>query len=47
MSRQCMPTVLPDFGMEREDAAPKELGISGYLYFVADAEFNRLLKSTT
>ena len=33
-----------DFGMEREDAAPKELGISGYLYFVADAEFNRLLK---
>lgn len=32
-----------DFGMEREDAAPKELGISGYLYFVADAEFNRLL----
>ena len=33
-----------DFGMEREDAAPKELSISGYLYFVADAEFNRLLK---
>ena len=33
-----------DFGMESEDAAPKELGISGYLYFVADAEFNRLLK---
>ena len=33
-----------DFGMEREDAAPKELGISGYLYFVADAEFNRLLE---
>ena len=33
-----------DFGMEREDAASKELGISGYLYFVADAEFNRLLE---
>ena len=33
-----------DFGMESEDAAPKGLGISGYLYFVADAEFNRLLE---
>ena len=33
-----------DFGMEREDAAPKELSISGYLYFVADTEFNRLLE---
>ena len=33
-----------DFGMEREDAAPKELSISGYLYFVADAEFNKLLE---
>ena len=33
-----------DFGMEREDAAPKDLGISGYLYFVADTEFNRLLE---
>lgn len=33
-----------DFGTESEDAAPKELGISGYLYFVADAEFNRLLE---
>ena len=33
-----------DFGMESEDAAPKELSISGYLYFVADAEFNRLLE---
>ena len=33
-----------NLGMEREDAAPKELGISGYLYFVADAEFNRLLE---
>ena len=33
-----------DFGMEREDRAPKELSISGYLYFVADAEFNRLLE---
>ena len=32
------------FGTESEDAAPKELGISGYLYFVADAEFNRLLE---
>ena len=33
-----------DFGMERENAAPKDLGISGYLYFVADTEFNRLLE---
>ena len=33
-----------DFGMEREDATPKELSISGYLYFVADAEFNKLLE---
>ena len=33
-----------DFGMESEDRAPKELSISGYLYFVADAEFNRLLE---
>lgn len=33
-----------DFGMEREDAVPKELSISGYLYFVADTEFNRLLE---
>ena len=33
-----------DFGMESEDRTPKELGISGYLYFVADAEFNRLLE---
>ena len=33
-----------DFGMESEDRAPKELGISGYLYFVADTEFNRLLE---
>ena len=33
-----------DFGMEREDRAPKDLSISGYLYFVADAEFNRLLE---
>ena len=33
-----------DFGMDREDAAPKDLSISGYLYFVADAEFNRLLE---
>ena len=33
-----------NIGMESEDRAPKELGISGYLYFVADAEFNRLLE---
>lgn len=33
-----------DFGMEREDAVLKNLSISGYLYFVADAEFNRLLE---
>ena len=33
-----------NFGMEREDAAPKDFSISGYLYFVADAEFNRLLE---
>lgn len=33
-----------DFGMESEDRAPKNLSISGYLYFVADAEFNRLLE---
>ena len=33
-----------NLGMESEDRAPKELGISGYLYFVADAEFNRLLE---
>lgn len=33
-----------DFGMESEDAAPKDFSISGYLYFVADAEFNRLLE---
>lgn len=33
-----------DFGMEREDATPKNLSISGYLYFVADAEFNKLLE---
>lgn len=33
-----------DFGMEREDATPKDLSISGYLYFVADAEFNKLLE---
>ena len=33
-----------DFGTESEDAAPKDFSISGYLYFVADAEFNRLLE---
>lgn len=33
-----------DFGTEREDAMPKDLSISGYLYFVADAEFNKLLE---
>ena len=33
-----------DFGTESEDEAPKDFSISGYLYFVADAEFNRLLE---
>ena len=33
-----------DFGTESEDAAPKDFSISGYLHFVADAEFNRLLE---
>ena len=33
-----------DFGTESEDAAPKDFSISGYLYFGADAEFNRLLE---
>lgn len=48
ISREYITAMFADrfsnFGMEREDAAPKELGISGYLYFVADAEFNRLLE---
>ena len=48
ISREYVTAMFADrfsnFGMEREDAAPKELGISGYLYFVADAEFNRLLE---
>ena len=48
ISREYVTAIFADrfsnFGMEREDAAPKELGISGYLYFVADAEFNRLLE---
>lgn len=33
-----------DLGMESEDRAPKDFSISGYLYFVADTEFNRLLE---
>ena len=48
ISREYVTAMFADrfsnFGMEREDAVPKELGISGYLYFVADAEFNRLLE---
>ena len=48
ISREYVTAMFADrfsnFGMEREDAAPKELSISGYLYFVADAEFNRLLE---
>ena len=48
ISREYVTAMFADrfssFGMESEDAAPKELGISGYLYFVADAEFNRLLE---
>ena len=33
-----------DFGREDKEANPKTVGISGYLHFVADAEFNKLLK---
>lgn len=48
ISREYVTAMFADrfsnFGMESEDAAPKELSISGYLYFVADAEFNRLLE---
>ena len=48
ISREYVTAMFADcfagFGMESEDAAPKGLGISGYLYFVADAEFNRLLE---
>lgn len=44
ISREYVTAMFADFGMEREDAAPKNLSISGYLYFVADAEFNRLLE---
>jgi len=48
ISREYVTAMFADrfsnLGMEREDAAPKELSISGYLYFVADAEFNRLLE---
>ena len=48
ISREYVTAMFADrfsnFGMEREDAVPKELSISGYLYFVADAEFNRLLE---
>lgn len=48
ISREYVTAMFADrfsnFGMESEDRTPKELGISGYLYFVADAEFNRLLE---
>ena len=48
ISREYVTAMFADrfsnFGTESEDAAPKELSISGYLYFVADAEFNRLLE---
>ena len=48
ISREYVTAMFADrfsnFGMESEDGAPKELGISGYLYFVADVEFNRLLE---
>ena len=48
ISREYVTAIFADrfsnFGTESEDRAPKELGISGYLYFVADAEFNRLLE---
>jgi len=48
ISREYVTAMFADrfsnLGMESEDRAPKELGISGYLYFVADAEFNRLLE---
>lgn len=48
ISREYVTAMFADrfsnFGMESEDRAPKELGISGYLHFVADAEFNRLLE---
>lgn len=33
-----------DFNREDKEANPKTVGISGYLHFVADAEFNKLLK---
>ena len=48
ISREYVTAMFADrfsnFCMESEDRAPKKLGISGYLYFVADAEFNRLLE---
>lgn len=48
ISREYVTAMFADrfsnFGMESEDAAPKDFSISGYLYFVADAEFNRLLE---
>ena len=48
ISREYVTAMFADrfssFGTESEDAAPKNLSISGYLYFVADAEFNRLLE---
>ena len=48
ISREYVTAMFADrfsnLGMESEDRAPKDLGISGYLYFVADTEFNRLLE---
>ena len=48
ISREYVTAMFADrfsnFGMESEDRAPKDFSISGYLYFVADAEFNRLLE---
>ena len=48
ISREYVTAMFADrfsnLGMESEDRAPKDFSISGYLYFVADAEFNRLLE---
>lgn len=35
-----------DFGSAKDKTGTDTVGISGYLYFVDDAEFNRLLKNT-
>lgn len=35
-----------DFGSAKDKSGTDTVGISGYLYFVDDAEFNRLLKNT-